>query len=157
MNALQTLFDTWTPNFVMSIFIILLAVKEIWTLFNWFLDTFGIHTKWYSKRTADKNMLLRHEEKLNEISKEVITTKEKINVLSQMIIDMQNKTDATERARLKDRISQAYRYYHEKGSWNKMEKEAFDDLISDYEAHGGKNSFVHEICEPESCTWQLIK
>lgn len=31
-----------------------------------------------------------------------------------------------------------------------MEKEAFEDLIADYEAHGGENSFVHSICKPES-------
>ena len=37
-----------------------------------------------------------------------------------------------------------------------MEREAFNDLISDYEAHGGQNSFVHSICEPESQTWNVI-
>lgn len=100
-------------------------------------------------------MLLRHEEKLNSISSDVHTTRDKINILSEMILNMQEKADATERARLKDRISQSYRYYHEKQMWNMMEKEAFQDLIRDYEAHGGKNSFVHTICDPESCSWEL--
>lgn len=31
-----------------------------------------------------------------------------------------------------------------------MEKKAFEDLIADYEAHGGENSFVHSVCKPES-------
>ena len=56
----------------------------------------------------------------------------------------------------KDRISQSYRYYHAKGQWNSMEKEAFDGLIRDYESHGGENSFVHSVCEPESCTWKIV-
>lgn len=100
-------------------------------------------------------MLLRHEQKLNSISFDVHTTRDKVNMLKQMILDMQEKADATERARLKDRISQSYRYYHEVKKWNLMEKEAFEDLIHDYEAHGGKNSFVHTICEPESCKWEI--
>lgn len=57
---------------------------------------------------------------------------------------------------IKDRISQAYRIYHEKGEWSYMEKESFGDLIRDYEAHGGKNSFVHDTCEPESNLWKVI-
>jgi len=67
-----------------------------------------------------------------------------------MMIEMQKKSDASERARLKDRIGQAYRNYHERGSWSEMEKESFEGLIYDYEQHGGENSFIHSICEPES-------
>ena len=141
---------------VLSVFILLFATKEIWTILNWFLDRLGIQTRWSLQKKTDSDMLMRHEEKMNTISSEVLITKDKVNVLSQMILDMQNKSDATERARLKDRIAQAYRYYHDKEEWNKMEKEAFEDLIKDYEVHGGKNSFVHTICEPELCTWKLV-
>lgn len=141
---------------VLSIFISLFALREGWTLFSWFLEVLGVQTKWSLQKKNDRSMLLRHEDKLNTISSDVHTTKDKINLLWQMILDMQDKADATERARLKDRISQAYRLYHEKYEWTYMEKEAFEDLIRDYEAHGGKNSFVHEICEPESNLWKVI-
>ena len=69
---------------------------------------------------------------------------------------MQDKNDLQEKARLKDRISQVYRYYHKEQKWTSMEKESFSDLIRSYEASGGKNSFVHSICEPESETWEII-
>ena len=69
---------------------------------------------------------------------------------------MEKKTDDSERAKLKDRIAQAYRKHHESGEWTRMDKEAYEGLIRDYEAHGGKNSFVHDICEPESFTWKII-
>ena len=69
---------------------------------------------------------------------------------------MEAKNDASELAKLKDRIAQAYRKYHEAGKWTRMDKESYEGLIQDYEAHGGSNSFVHTICEPESFTWEIV-
>ena len=37
-----------------------------------------------------------------------------------------------------------------------MEKEALEGLIKQYEEHGGKNSFVHSIVEPEMQKWKVI-
>ena len=79
-----------------------------------------------------------------------------INGLTTRVHDMQTKNDASDRARIKDRIAQSYRFYHEKKQWTHMEKEAFEDLIASYEAAGGTNSFVHSICEPECQTWIII-
>lgn len=157
MNTIKELLNLITVDAVFFGFVVLFALKEVITLFSWFCDTFGIQTKWTSRRKAEQEMLDSHEQRLGLISSDVKATKDKINVISQMLIEMQSKNDATERAKLKDRISQSYRYYHAKGEWNEMEKEAFDDLIEDYEAHGGTNSFVHEICLPESYTWTVLK
>ena len=35
-----------------------------------------------------------------------------------------------------------------------MEKEAFEDLIKEYGKVGG-NSYVHNIIEPETYTWEV--
>ena len=80
----------------------------------------------------------------------------KVDNLAATISIMQENDNLDKRASLKDRISQSYRYYHERQEWNTMEKEAFEDLVKSYENAGGKNSFVHSICEPESNTWRLI-
>ena len=40
--------------------------------------------------------------------------------------------------------------------WNHMAKEALEGLIRQYESHGGSNSFVHSIVEPEIQTWKLV-
>ena len=37
-----------------------------------------------------------------------------------------------------------------------MEREALEGLIEQYEAHGGKNSFVHSVVEPEMQIWKVI-
>ena len=79
-----------------------------------------------------------------------------------MLVEMQQKTDESERHKLHDRIGQSYRYYHDRyirqcpeGVWTEMEKMAFNGLIQDYENHGGKNSFVHDKCLPESLLWTI--
>lgn len=88
---------------------------------------------------------------------------EALNALSNKIDTLQVKQEEFEekhnkriRAEMKDKISQLYRYYHEKQSWNVMEREAFNDLIVEYEDAGGSNSFVHTIVQPESYTWRVI-
>lgn len=97
---------------------------------------------------------------VNALSNELKVTKDEfmkaIDNLSKQMTSMSEKTDETVRARLKDRIAQSYRHYHEKQEWTSMDKEAFLGLIEDYERHGGKNSFVHSICEPELYTWKVI-
>lgn len=91
-----------------------------------------------------------------EIRKDIKAINDKINVVASMIVEMQERTDETNRAKLKDRIRQSYGYYHSRGKLNKMEKEALEDLIRSYELAGGSNSFVHTTVEPELYQWQII-
>ena len=58
--------------------------------------------------------------------------------------------------KLKDKISQSYRYYHSKGKINDMELEALEDLIEEYETAGGENSFVHTVVQKEMYTWEKV-
>jgi len=141
----------------------LVAFQYLTNNFDWFNKRFGFKSRKAREREKESNMIVEHEAKIAELDKKFKdlldmdkTIKDKINVISQMILESEKKSDAAARARLKDRIGQAYRYYHERGSWNRMERDAFKDLIEDYEAHGGENSFVHEICEKEYPTWKLI-
>lgn len=93
---------------------------------------------------------------LNGFGDKFDTLTTNINNIATNVHDMQDKNDASDRARIKDRIAQSYRFYHEKKQWTHMEKEAFEDLIASYEAAGGTNSFVHSICEPECQTWIIV-
>lgn len=142
-------------NATITIFASIFALQSAINLIDWFCVQTGIETKWSLKNKYESKMIKAHEEILNQIVIDVQETNDKLNVLSQMIVEIHKKSDASERARLKDRIGQAYRIYHEQGFWTAMEKEAFEDLIHDYEQHGGKNSFIHSICEPESFTWNM--
>ena len=70
--------------------------------------------------------------------------------------ESRQREDKRTRAELKDRISQHYRYHHATGKWTSMEKEALTDLIAEYEAAGGDNSFVHTTVAAEMYTWEII-
>lgn len=90
-----------------------------------------------------------------------------INELKESLKDMRKTTDerfaASEkkeakriRAELKDCIGERYRRYHAAGKINDMEYEALEDLIEEYEAAGGENSFVHSVVQCEMPTWTRI-
>lgn len=82
---------------------------------------------------------------------------DKLDAMGQKQLEFEEKHRKRIRAEMKDKISQLYRYYHEKQEWNDMEREAFGDLIDEYEAAGGSNSFVHTIVQPESYMWKVVK
>lgn len=63
---------------------------------------------------------------------------------------------STKRAEIKHTIGTLYREYRQKGEWDYMQEDTLRDLIKEYEANGGDNSFVHEKVIPESYTWNLI-
>lgn len=156
MEEIRTFLELTSVNSIMYIILGVVAFRELCELFTWLFNFLGLENKWTKKRNTESKMLQNHEQKLNQVSVDIKAINDKINVLSQMLVEMQNKADESKRAELKDRISQSYRYYNAKKQWNFMEKEAFDGLIRDYESHGGENSFVHSVCEPESCTWEIV-
>lgn len=80
----------------------------------------------------------------------------KMNTMFQMMLEMRQHNDENDRARIKDRISQLYRYHKYKKQWTTMEKESMEDLIASYEACGGTNSFVHETVQKEMYTWDIV-
>ena len=79
-----------------------------------------------------------------------------ISELSNKLDEIQQKNNKRIRAELKDKISQSYRYYHSLGKINDMELEALEDLIEEYEAAQGQNSFVHSVVQKEMYTWERI-
>ena len=81
---------------------------------------------------------------------------EVLEFISNQINSNEEKRKSSERARLKDRIGQAYGHYNETKQWTKMEKEALEELISEYENAGGENSFVHSVVQKEMYTWTEI-
>lgn len=155
-------------SFLLALVVLMVFIVFFITLSKKIMDIFGIEIKGFREKKEDHDLLIKTSQRVEEVSSE---SNDKYNELSNdmknltasvksimtKLDDMQTKNDESERAKLKDRIAQAYRKYHEVGEWTDMEKEAFQGLIKDYENHGGKNSFVHSICEPESLTWRMKK
>lgn len=158
MSEIKEFLENW-QTYIIGICLIFVCFEFFLKTFDYFCNRFGIETKETLKKKEQEEALRSLKKKVDTIDslkQDVVMLNEKLDKLSESLSNMEEKDDLDKRARLKDRISQSYRYYHERKKWNHMEKESFDDLIKSYENAGGKNSFVHSICEPESNTWELI-
>lgn len=151
------------------------VLKKIWDdfynrkkkkeeLYQLILQTKQITDEYCQNRINDRNQSLKIQEQLTKSIQEINDKLDKMKYDTDMrflenqkqLQETREKTDKRTRAEMKDKISRAYRYYHAKKTWNYMEKEALLDLIEEYEAAGGKNSFVHSVVVPEMCLWEEI-
>lgn len=94
---------------------------------------------------------------LEEILNQILET-QKVLVEKQQTFEEENHSHNVNR--LRDRLLQSYRYYTSEVknpmlAWTEMEKEAFDNLLTDYYAQGG-NSFVHTKVDPEMASLEVI-
>lgn len=116
-------------------------------------------------RKHDREQSFKIQKELTDTQKEL---KNSLLEISNKIDNMQTQTDKRFeeseaknnkriRAELKDKISQSYRYYHSLGKINDMELEALEDLIAEYEAAKGENSFVHSVVQKEMYTWEKVE
>lgn len=139
---------------------------------------FGIELKWVRKQHEEHELLmatahglknLTEKEQLdiknftetqNKISKsmEEISTKliELQESTNQRFATNEEKSNKREQAKLKDKIGQSYRYYHNVKKINDIEMEALEGLIASYEDCGGTNSFVHSLVQKEMYTWEKV-
>lgn len=174
MEPIVKMFEFNFSSILISVFVVIAGLKAMCALFEWAVDKLGIEFRFIRKKREDHELLIttaknlaalqeKHEEDVTQsirhdklIKEDLLKVSQTVDKISDKLDVMVTKSDATEKARLKDRIAQAYRRHHESGEWTRIDKEAYEGLIQDYEAHGGKNSFVHEICEPESYTWKII-
>ena len=180
MEHLDQLFQIDIHRFVLELFLIAIVFLSVDDVYNKLKSRLGIMTKQDLEKKEEQDAIKRHSCELDEIRTNLTAVRQeseksdaefkeqlkaindKINVLSRMLVEMQESVDKSKRHELHDRIAQLYRYYHERyinnaadGVWTTMEKEAFNGLIIDYENHGGKNSFVHTVCQPESALWSI--
>lgn len=115
----------------------------------------------HDKHDEDTRQSIRHDEMIKEdlrkVSETMLQIKEEVTL-------MRTQRDEDKLAEYKDKIGDSYRFYSTRKYsddepipyWNHMEKEALKGLITQYEAHGGSNSFVHSKVEVEMQTWKVI-
>ena len=166
MNAAKELVELDWRTVIIGIVVIAAFIKVVVDFIHWLTKQFGIELKGDRIKKEEHDLLMRTisrmdkmEKTQNEANESVrahfVSLTSAIDKLSTKVNEMAEKSDATERADLKDRIAQRYQKYSATCKWTQMEKESFLGLIEDYEAHGGKNSFVHSICEPECYKWTV--
>lgn len=149
---------------ILGVFTILIGIKYIIELFSYFKKKLGIKFGIETEKDSVENRITKLEEhdkwqydKITEMSDVLGDIKDEVTL-------MRTQRDNDKLAEYKDKVGQSYRYYHARKYsesepvpyWNHMEKEALEGLIRQYESHGGSNSFVHSIVEPEIQTWKLV-
>ena len=80
-----------------------------------------------------------------------------IKQISVKLDDMEKKNNLSKQAEIKSRIEKLYRECHANKVCTDTAFETLKDLIADYERHGGRNSFVHSLVQPEMYMWDRIK
>ena len=183
MEEIINIFKLDFPTIIIGIFVVLSAIIAIYEIIGKFSKIIGKPVKWVRDKEKDHKLLIqtfkelkdleehhkhdvdesiKHDENLENLINELSN---KINKISISVSFMQEQQDKDKLAEYKDKIGQSYRYYCERKYsdenpmpyWNHMEKEALEGLIKQYEEHGGKNSFVHSIVEPEMQKWKVIE
>lgn len=145
--------------FIAALVVVAVFLIQKW---DWVISRFGIISKRrlaQEKLEKDVNELKDHakntDENIERIIHSIDELQECIHGVSDQVSGLQKKNDLNEAARLKDRISQGYRYFHQKGQWTSMEKESMEEMIRAYSQYS-ENSFVHSIVERDMPTWTVI-
>ena len=165
MNAIKELTTLDFSLVFVSVFIILIGIKAIVSLFEWFIEKLGLETKGMRKRKEEHNLLIqtsqgliqlqeKHEESVRQsirhdemIKADISSLTEKVNEIADTLSVMQKKDNETKLKELKGSLIRYYHKYKDIGEWSKLEKDAFWDLFDDYEKRGG-DGYIHTIVEP---------
>lgn len=136
----------------------------VWVIQKWdfLVSKFGIKTKRMIKEEEQDNdikVLKGHAQKtdgnIDKILEGMKELQDSIQGVSNQVRSLQEKNDMNEAARLKDRIAQGYRYWHERGKWTSRDKESMEDMIKAYSQYS-ENSFVHSVVEKEMPQWEVV-
>lgn len=153
------------PTLFIAVFIILIGIKTIISLIEWFVSKLGLETKWMRKKREEHEQIIsntdaikelyeKHEESVKQsirhdkmIKDNIFSLTNTVNSIADNLAIMQAKIDHTEMAKLKDQILSYYKKYKNIGEWDEFESDVFWDLYDSYISHGG-NSFVKKDIEP---------
>ena len=104
------------------------------------------------KQEDERNFFTRNDEMIRCDIKKLTDTVEN---MSMRLDTMQNKIDATEMVKLKEKILGYYRKYKDIGEWERFEADVFWGLFDRYISHGGNSFVIHEI-EPVMRNLKII-
>lgn len=163
MSDIQHLADLDYRALFTSVIIFMAGWVALKALLVKFSEATGIEMPWTRRDRERAEQVDALQKRVDAIDLRVIAIADSVTAiqnivegLSETVNSLKERQDENEAARLKDRISQSYQYYHERQEWTEMEKEAFTDLIKAYTEYSD-NSFVHTICEPEAALWRVIE
>lgn len=151
------------PSVALYIFMFIACVVAIYTLVEKFFAILGKPIGAMKQRQEDHELLMKtiedlaelhntHEEDTKQsirhdemIREDLRSLTESVNNISERLDIMQEKIDATEMAKLKEKILGYYRKYSSLGEWERFESDVFWGLYDRYISHGGNSFVIHDI------------
>lgn len=165
MEEIKALFNIDFIYVLSSVFVILIGIKPIVSIFEWIISKLGIETKWMRKRREEHELLIqtsqnltalqvKHDESVRQsinhdemIKSDILSLTKTVNGIAMTLRNMQTKENETKIKEIKGSLIRYYNKYRNVGEWSKLEKDAFWDLFDDYEKRGG-DGYIHTIVEP---------
>lgn len=158
---------------LVGLFIIISMIVSIATVVCKFFDIIGKPIGVWKQFKRDHELTIQNSNSIQELSKkheedtkqsilhnkmlqeDLKALSDEVKGISDRLDAMQRKNDATELAKLKEKILAYYRKYKDIGEWERFEADVFWGLFDSYIAHGG-NSFVKNEIEPVMRNLKII-
>ncbi len=136
MDAIQELTQINFVYVFISVFVILVGIKAIVSLFEWVIDKLGLETKWMRKRREEHDLLIhtsqnlialqeQHAEDIKKTDEYDIEMREDIKKLTELFVDKQINDYRWEIINLADKIA----------GGKTVSKECLRHAISTYEKY----------------------
>jgi hypothetical protein len=173
MDSIKEFFELDWVAIILGIFVVMSTVITIYTIICKFseiikkpigvakqrkqdhellLKTVQDLTELHNTHKEDTKQSIKHDEMIREDLQALTST---VKDISEKLEIMQEKIDATEMAKLKEKILGYYRKYKDIGEWQRFESDVFWGLYDRYISHGG-NSFVKHDIEPTMRNLKVI-
>ncbi|MGN0165902.1 MAG: hypothetical protein ACI39R_06940 [Lachnospiraceae bacterium] len=173
MNEITELTKIDLPSLFISTFVVLIGIKTVITLWEWFIRKLGLETKWMRKDQEERQLLLQTSRNLaalqdkhkKDVEQSILHDRqiqeELSSFISEMKESMKNITAANsardqqiqnlmiaQREVLADKINQKYKYYIGIKGIPEDEVEEFTNLHTAYKGCGGNHSgdVKYEYC-----------
>ena len=158
MNYIEQLLNMGIVSVFAAVLAAMMVVTQLGNIFVKFCDLIGFETKWTIKKKEESSMLLKHEEKLTSIMNDI---RDKFNVLSQMLQEIEHKMDDMEERRnnarretLKQQLFNLYYKYKERAEatgemvLSQCEYEQFWTAFHEYESEPlNGDGLIHSVVE----------
>ena len=149
MDAIIELTTLNFSSIFISVFVILIGLKAIVSLLEWFIEKLGLETKWMRNKKKEHELLLRTSENLAKLQeKHSLDVEQSKREFSDFIKSFTNKIKdkqidslmVANRELLAEKINDKYKYYISVKGIPEDEVEEFTNLHTAYKGCGGNHS-----------------
>lgn len=156
MDAIRELININFSYVLMSVFIILIGIKAIITIFEWAVEKLGLETKWMRQKREEHELLIhtsqnlaslqsKHLEDMKKSDEHDAEMKNDIKKLTDMFIDKQINDYRWEIINLADKISSGKNISRECLRHAISTYEKYEKIITDYGLVNGEVEISIEV------------